>query len=49
VRRSADKTVRRCALLDLTCGLGVDSAHFSKSFNRVIAVERDPVTARVAA
>ena len=35
--------------IDLTCGLGVDSVRFSKNFDRVIAVERDPVTARVAA
>ena len=34
--------------IDLTCGLGVDAFHFSRSFDRVIAVERDPVLAEVA-
>ncbi|MCD8185110.1 MAG: RsmD family RNA methyltransferase [Rikenellaceae bacterium] len=34
--------------IDLTCGLGVDAFHFSRSFDRVIAVERDEVLARVA-
>ena len=46
---AAEKRYGGALCIDLTCGLGVDSAHFSKSFNRVIAVERDPVTARVAA
>ncbi|HJB84917.1 MAG TPA: SAM-dependent methyltransferase [Candidatus Alistipes merdigallinarum] len=34
--------------VDLTCGLGVDAYILSRRFKRVIAVERDPVTARVA-
>jgi hypothetical protein len=34
--------------IDLTGGLGVDSLHFSRSFDRVIAVERDPVLTQVA-
>jgi hypothetical protein len=34
--------------IDLTCGLGVDSLHLSRSFERVIAVERDPDLAIIA-
>ncbi|MCL2560923.1 MAG: class I SAM-dependent methyltransferase [Rikenellaceae bacterium] len=34
--------------IDLTCGLGVDSFAFSRRFDKVIAVERNPVTAYVA-
>lgn len=34
--------------IDLTCGLGVDSFHFSKRFARVVAVERDAEQAAVA-
>lgn len=34
--------------LDLTCGLGVDSLHFSTSFEKVIAVEKDMVLAEIA-
>lgn len=34
-------------LLDLTCGLGVDSLHFSRSFREVVALERDPVLAEI--
>ncbi len=33
--------------LDLTCGLGVDSLHFSTYFEKVIAVEREPVLAEI--
>jgi THUMP domain-like/Conserved hypothetical protein 95 len=33
----------RC--LDLTCGLGVDSLHFSKSFQQVASIERNVVLA----
>ncbi len=36
------------ACIDLTCGLGVDSANFARRFRRVTAVERDPVLAAVA-
>lgn len=36
----------RC--LDLTCGLGVDACFLSRSFGRVVALERDPVLAAVA-
>lgn len=35
--------------IDLTCGLGVDAFHFSRRFDRVIAVERDEILARTAA
>ena len=34
--------------IDLTCGLGVDSLHLSKRFERVISVECDPLLASVA-
>lgn len=34
--------------IDLTCGLGVDAYGFSRVFDRVAAVERDPVLAQVA-
>ncbi len=34
--------------IDLTCGLGVDTLHFSSRFKRVIALERDPVMAQLA-
>lgn len=34
--------------IDLTCGLGVDSAALARSYERVIAVEIDPIKARVA-
>lgn len=34
--------------VDLTCGLGVDSFWLSKRFERVIAIERDPLLAAVA-
>lgn len=34
--------------VDLTCGLGVDSYSLSKRFDRVVALERDPVLADVA-
>ena len=34
--------------LDLTCGLGVDTLHFSKCFQQVIAIEQNEVLAAVA-
>lgn len=34
--------------IDLTCGLGVDSLHLSKSFERVITVERNEALAATA-
>ncbi|MEM9722916.1 MAG: RsmD family RNA methyltransferase [Bacteroidota bacterium] len=33
--------------LDLTCGLGVDTLHFSKKFDRVVALESDPLLAQI--
>lgn len=35
------------SLLDLTCGLGIDSIAFAKRFKRVVAIERDEVLAEV--
>lgn len=34
-------------LLDLTCGLGIDTLSFSEHFERVVALERDEVLAEV--
>lgn len=34
--------------VDLTCGLGADSFHFSKKFNKVISIERDELLCKVA-
>ena len=34
--------------IDLTCGLGVDAFRFSRTFDRVIAVEKDELLARIA-
>jgi 16S rRNA G966 N2-methylase RsmD len=38
-----DFSGKKC--LDLTCGLGVDSLHFSKSFQQVTSIERNTVLA----
>lgn len=35
--------------LDLTCGLGVDALSLARRFRRVVALERDPVLAQIAA
>lgn len=35
--------------LDLTCGLGVDSLYLARRFRRVVALERDPALAQIAA
>lgn len=43
------KREKGARFLDLTCGLGVDSHHFSKQFKEVIAIERDPLIADIAA
>jgi hypothetical protein len=40
-----DATGKRC--LDLTCGLGIDTLHFSAYFDEVIAVEQNEVLAEV--
>lgn len=44
---AATKRLSGDRLLDLTCGLGVDSLHFSRTFREVVALERDPVLAEV--
>lgn len=36
------------AVLDLTCGLGVDALALSRRFGRVVALERDETLARIA-
>jgi len=45
---ASTKTYSGKLCIDLTCGLGVDSFYFSKSFDRVITVEREPVLAEIA-
>lgn len=42
------KHLSGATLLDLTCGLGVDSFVLSSRFSQVTSVERDPVVARLA-
>lgn len=37
---------QRC--LDLTCGLGVDSLHFSGQFEQVVSLEADPILADIS-
>ena len=44
---AATKHLAGVSLLDLTCGLGVDTLHFSRSFRRVVALERDPELATI--
>ena len=45
---SADvKAISGGTLLDLTCGLGIDTISFAERFDRVVALERDEVLARV--
>ena len=41
------KVISGGSLLDLTCGLGMDSAALSANFGRVVALERDEVLADV--
>ena len=36
-------------MLDLTCGLGVDALYLARHFRRVVALERDPLLARITA
>ncbi len=36
------------SVLDLTCGLGVDSAALSRNFRRAVSIERDEVLAQIA-
>lgn len=44
---AARKAISGGALLDLTCGLGVDTLSFAERFERVVALERDEVLASV--
>ena len=44
---AAAKRLEGGRLLDLTCGLGIDSSRFAERFERVVAVERDKVLADV--
>ncbi len=46
---AAHKAIEGDAALDLTCGLGVDALALGRRFRRVVALERDPVLAAVAA
>ena len=41
------KAISGGTLLDLTCGLGIDTMSFAQRFDRVVALERDEVLARV--
>lgn len=41
------KAISGGSLLDLTCGLGIDTMSFAERFDRVVALERDEVLARV--
>ena len=44
---AAAKRLEGGSLLDLTCGLGIDSSRFAERFERVVAVERDEVLSDV--
>lgn len=44
---AAHKRIEGNAALDLTCGLGVDTAALARRFRRVVALERDPLLARI--
>lgn len=46
---AAHKQIEGDAVLDLTCGLGVDALMLSHRFGRVVTLERDAVLAQVAA
>jgi hypothetical protein len=41
------KQLTGVSVLDLTCGLGVDTLALSRKFSRVVSLERDPVLAEV--
>ena len=47
-RCAARKSLGGDAVLDLTCGLGVDALALSRRFRRVVTLERDEVLAHVA-
>ena len=44
---AAVKAISGGSLLDLTCGLGIDTMSFAERFDRVVALERDEVLARI--
>ena len=46
---AAHKQISGGSVLDLTCGLGVDALALSRRFRRVVALERDPMLARITA
>lgn len=46
---AAHKSLEGETVLDLTCGLGVDTFYLSRHFKQVVTLERDPVLARIAA
>ncbi len=45
---AAAKDIGGTTLLELTCGLGVDTLHLSQRFDHVVTLERDPQLAAVA-
>ena len=45
---AAHKPLSGGAVLDLTCGLGVDALYLSRRFERVVTIERNEVLAEVA-
>lgn len=47
-RCAMHKCIGGGAVLDLTCGLGVDALALSRRFGRVVALERNPTLARIA-
>ena len=46
---AAHKQIEGDAVLDLTCGLGVDAFYLSRRFRRVVTLERSDLLARIAA
>lgn len=46
---AAHKRIGGDTVLDITCGLGVDALSLSRRFRRVVALERDPLLARITA
>lgn len=44
---AANKRLTGTSVLDLTCGLGVDTLALSRKFARVVSLERDPILAEV--
>ncbi len=45
---AAHKPLEGKAVLDLTCGLGVDTLYLSRRFERVVTIERNEVLAEIA-